>query len=150
TGGEMGAGGGAQHQLLVRRDATNPRAHLDDTRPHAGFADALSDLPHEGLGHLGERVAELLAELEVRRGAEVLLVESGGADDADPALLRDLCHELDIATEVDGTRIDERTHAEVVQLGEAIDAAPAVLAAGGAIERRVRLPAGPPDQQVLV
>ena len=96
--------------------------------------------------HLGERVAELAAELEVRRGPHVLLVESGRADDVDAGSLRHLGHELDVATEIDRARVDQRAHAELVQLGKPLDAACDVLAACGAVGWCLGLPslASPP------
>src|SRR5207245_31788 len=134
AGGAMGARRRAQDELLVGRDLVGAGRDLDDAGADLGAADALGELAHEEVDHLGERVAELDAELEVGRRAEVLLVEAGGADDADAALVGHLGHPLDVAPEVDRARIEEAAHADGAQLLHALDSArearAALVAAG--------------------
>ena len=149
-GREVRGRGGAQHELLVGRDLVRAGRNLDDAGPDAGRADALGQLVDEEVGHLLHRVAELGAEFEVRRRTVVLLVETGGADDPHAALLGDRRHELDVATQVDRARVEERAHAELAQLEHAVDADLGALAVHRPVLAGVRLPARPADEQVLV
>ena len=141
---------GAQHHLLVRRDLVGAGGHLDDAGPDAGLADPFGQLADEDVGHLLDAVAELRAELEVGGRALVLLVEPGGADDANPRRLRHLGHQLHVAPEVDGARIEERRETEVAQLEHAVDAPLRIFTAGGTVGGRFRFPARPADHEVLV
>jgi hypothetical protein len=139
-----------QHGFLVRRHLPGAGRHLDDAGPDAGAVDPLGELAHEELGHLAEGVAPVTAELEVGGRPLFLLVETGRAHDADTARGGHLGHELDVASEVDRARIDERAHAVGFELLHPLDAAGDALAARGTIGGRVELPAGIPHQQMLV
>src|SRR6185369_3542627 len=118
---------------------------LDRARPDPGVADPLADLLYIDGGNVLDR------ELAKRvRDPFRLEVSPRRTDDSEPAPLRQLGQELDVATEIHRARVDERSDPEIAELLQLVDAARHGLGAVEPRGERVHLPAGKADQHVLV
>jgi hypothetical protein len=98
----MRASGGAQTLLLVGRNLPLAGGALDDPGLDSGVADALRDL-----GGIDLRDFIHAALLEVRRVAQVFLVQPGGADDADTGRVRDLRHKAHVTPDIHRAWVDK-------------------------------------------
>src|SRR5580692_7586060 len=139
------ARGGAQAHLFVLGDLALARRALDDAGFDAGVADAAVIL-----ADIERRDVVDAPLLEVGGVAEVLLVQTGGADYSHARSRSHLGHEGHVATDVHRARVDEGLEAEVADLLEALDA---ILERSLALEFRrgaIELPAGPAYQQMLM
>src|SRR6204780_3944916 len=139
------ARGGAEAHLFVLSDLAFAGRALDDAGLDAGVADAAVNL-----ADIDRRDVVDAPLLEVRGVAEVLLVQSRGADYSHARRSSHLGHEGHVAADVHRARVDEGLEAEVADFLEALDA---IFERGLALEFRrgaIELPSSPAYQQMLM